>query len=1109
MKKSLKKTCAIALVAATSMGVVGTSDLVKSSTIDAGNTSYVKADGEFTAKNYLSITNYDKTVGLYNEFALPEVKFFDGTNASGEAVSEFTVTTPSGFTFDQTSSLISNGKFVVDEIGEYFVSYVKGNYAGEISFNVTSEDVTIDFVQDSETLIPSKIAIKDKNDNAFAGEFNVPNVVVKNESGDVVDAIVEISLTTPSYEISDISSTKKVVFNADNKIEEGYYIITYTAYSKNGSGEKDKYLNQTTIQFEGVSEKGYSNEYELSVEFDDEKPQSVNVGKTIVLPGVVATNKDTKETVNVTYSVVGYKNGSSTAITDADKFKDVAVLVEEDGKWEFTADEVGVYYSFIYTIKDAFGNQTTKSFNINTVQDNLTPTVMVVDAYATTGAGEETVVDNEDNIKDVVYKLKSIVGNEPVYIKAIYASDLATVNYSDFKFERILENANRTEIYKNTNFSDAKKELVFNHANPESLDADKYLAVDQTLNNGTYYITYKVTDAYGKSSSQTYKFVIDNTFDWKDANGEYIKPVVSFNDKFYSAVELGEVITFNEITASCEKDQYLFTRVYGEYYKGTELLSTTDNLVLKDGKYSIDTSKAPEGATMLKIHAEAVNDNDNAEQNTGKATPVEIKLYSEKLEGSAPVITNANYASTTTYTQGDTIEIPSVELTGGKGGVSSLSTVVSVKCTLADKSTVSYEAKNGGAVRIGDTYLYSGAKFMAATAGSYQVSVKVSDGAGNVVVQFFNYTVESADFAEELRFGNIGISEDTMELGETYKLPTPSIEGAEPGTNYDYYVTCVEGPTDATDYKYEFIPTKVGEYKLQYVMYDADTLATVSAKPVELTITVKDTTDPKINLVWETNYVLANGATTADTNKQAIKPAYDVNTTILLPKFSISDNSKASGIDKNKSNVVISSSKTGSYEIAYSDINNQFSTSGKLAYKFTQNAEYTITYNAYDIAGNHSKVVKTIKIGDLVAPTLIIDDAIVNQEFKKGQTITIDLSETESFITVEDNKTDLKKNDIKVSLWVGNVKQTETKDGDKVSFTLKDAGEYELRFEVTDGANLKTTKSKYFTIEEESGSSITQSDVTKTLLIVGSVLVLGGVVVYFIISKKKLDKLYK
>ena len=74
---------------------------------------------------------------------------------------------------------------------------------------------------------------------------------------------------------------------------------------------------------------------------------------------------------------------------------------------------------------------------------------------------------------------------------------------------------------------------------------------------------------------------------------------------------------------------------------------------------------------------------------------------------------------------------------------------------------------------------------------------------------------------------------------------------------------------------------------------------------------------------------------------------------------------------------------------------------------------------------------------------------------------------------------------------------------------MAEAGEYELRFSVKDDAGIETTQTKTFTISAEAGSTMTTTEAVGTILIVISVVVLAGVVVYFIVSKRKMDKLYR
>ncbi|MBQ7885204.1 MAG: hypothetical protein IJ318_03840 [Clostridia bacterium] len=1099
MKKSLKRTAAVVLAVATTAGVASTSAATLNNVYGDNNVkSVVHADSTENYKNTLQIANsnqYKKTVKLNETFEVPAAKVIDATGAEQDAT--FEVTTPSG-------DKITSSSFKVTEIGAYTITYTYGNYVGELTFVSEMTTYSVELLSNNANLLPSKVAVEDADGNAFKGSFNVPEYKVVDEDGDVVDAIVDITLQTPSYATSDISTSKVVDFNTID-IEEGYYIITYTAY-KNNSGVKGDYLAETKTEFNAVSATSYENEHELTLVYSSEKPNSVNVGKTVELPAITA--KAGNEAVPVYYTVEVYKNGSTTPIASTAKVNNTDTLIitkNEDGVYEFTADEVGVYYRVVYTVRDAFGelNQKQTEFNIETVEDTLDPTPIVVDAYDAADADALKALKNKD------YALKTTFGAEPVIIKAIYAEDLGTFDYADYTFERKIENSSREEIYKSTNKEDACKEIVFND-DTTTYDASKYIVIDKdevTLKDGYYYVYYTVTDAHGNKKSVQYKITIDSNFDWIDNSTSLeLKPTVEFNDTFFSSVELGEKIEFSNITASDANDARLETKVYYKYdVAGAE--ETT--LELNDeGKFVIDTSSAPTGATKVTIYAKAINDG-------GKETVIEeeIDLKSPNYGTVKPtiidVVEETGYSYT--YQQGARIVIPKVifadETTTDGTGVDALNASVSVKCTDAQGVVTNYTAQDIWSIKIGDALYVSNAQFTAATAGTYQVAVKVVDAAGNVLVKFFEYTVTDAAYTGSLRFANLGITDTTLELDGAYKLTQAQIVGTN-ADKYDYYVTCKTAAGDYELNKSEFKPKAIGEYKLQYVMYEkANINNIVSEETFDFTITVKDTKGPKINVNWETE--LLND--TAE--KQTILPAYAKGTKILVPTFSASD---TSGIDAEKSTIVISSSKT-TRTIKMSDMlaeykNGLNSKSGLMYYTFANDAEYTITYTAYDKQGNSNSVTKTIKIGDLVAPTLVVSDKIAETTYSVGDTITIDLADTKNYITVADSKTtDLEKSDVKVTLFVNGteVKKNTASTSTKYIFDLTEAGEYELKFSVTDDAGLTTTEVKTFTITSQARDGMSSTEVVGTVLIVVSVVVLAGVVVYFIVSKRKMDKLYK
>ena len=158
MKKSLKRTAAAVLAVATTAGVVGTTSLSNANNIGvSGNQKVVYADTATANRNTLEICRYEKTVKLYDEFVMPTAKFVDNTGASSN-LTEYTVTTPTGATFTQEN--VTGGKFKVDEIGTYTISYAKGDYKGEVTLTVEASQYSISLEQNNANILPKKIAIK-------------------------------------------------------------------------------------------------------------------------------------------------------------------------------------------------------------------------------------------------------------------------------------------------------------------------------------------------------------------------------------------------------------------------------------------------------------------------------------------------------------------------------------------------------------------------------------------------------------------------------------------------------------------------------------------------------------------------------------------------------------------------------------------------------------------------------------------------------------------------------------------------------------------------------------------------------------------------------------
>lgn len=266
------------------------------------------------------------------------------------------------------------------------------------------------------------------------------------------------------------------------------------------------------------------------------------------------------------------------------------------------------------------------------------------------------------------------------------------------------------------------------------------------------------------------------------------------------------------------------------------------------------------------------------------------------------------------------------------------------------------------------------------------------------------------------------------------------------------------------------------------------------------TITVKDSKGPSVK------------DSTFDYDDQKYMSVEDFKTNgIKILPIEATD---ASGLDVNKSQVVISwkradgtssgssGSKTYSGESAFEQQVYTVDTTNTTNYDGT----YTITYTIYDNAGNYTTKAYTISVGDNEAPTVVIDeDAFIESSYEVGTTLKIDTAN----ITMSDNKT--AKENLKVTIKLANTSTNEeveyTVSGTEYTFKEFDTvGSYKLTIEVEDEVGHVTTKSFTIDVTEKTTDSVQVYKIVGIVLIVISVLVLAGVIVYFIVSKVKLDK---
>ncbi|MDD3862654.1 MAG: hypothetical protein PHV79_02250, partial [Clostridia bacterium] len=360
------------------------------------------------------------------------------------------------------------------------------------------------------------------------------------------------------------------------------------------------------------------------------------------------------------------------------------------------------------------------------------------------------------------------------------------------------------------------------------------------------------------------------------------------------------------------------------------------------------------------------------------------------------------------------------------------------------------------------------------------------------------------------------INNGTAEKDETIDLPIPTLELGSDDLKIDgKYRGEITGPANyrlVSDIF--FTPGIIGTYSIQYI---ADVMDISGGEPGILfktvtskiyTIDVKDTTGPVFQDFERIESYFA------DLNATGV----DYCTEINLIEEGLLPESLSNDVNMKNSYITISSSSTVSKTIYLNETDKLESC------KFNGNDTFTLTYTLIDEKGNKTEKSVALDVGDVKPPVLDIDDDLFKDEYKIDDVISVDLSKISAVDDVDgeiltyDEETGQYsiKDGATMKVVIRNTTTGEELKNDldekdlKFQFTIATAGEYTVSIQISDTSNKVAINDDFaFTVAEDSNKGMTAEEILGTVLVIVSLVLLGGVIVYFIVSKKKLDKKYK
>ena len=1094
------------------------------------------ASNEFTEKsNYITVENFKSTAKVGENYDI--VQGTVGGDASN--VTE-TVTDPDGLEVIPTGT-----SFRVEKQGNYIITYTYTlgavQYSTDLKVNVSgiSETYAIKIPANAEKIVPT--TINPAKVNGDYREIAFPDAVVTDENGDVVEnAVVSTSLAVSE-------SVTGSGWNANEKIltigveDDVTYEVTYTYTSASG----ETYTTKLSV----YTDTDYKNNYKYTYGYSSTKPTTAEVGVETKLPGVIATTEN-GDTIPVHYTI-SVKVGTETFTTETAN----SPLSYEDGVYTLIP-QVSKNHEIIYAIEDFFGNTCTtspKTFTLTNVKDKTAPAPIVVAPYSADALAEDTEMVDISNALPVYHS------SENFFLLPIYANDIAT----DFVEENLT--LWRTLKYGSTVYFDeskiadsvANKVLVFNATSDVEQKVEAY-AQDNTNDQDVFavyangkVITIKASEIYivaddsealakGALTAKTYKAY----YNAKDAVGfekttpaysmtisgstiNYENPEVEMPVEIPSVILPGDKVSFTVKTPTDAYDSRI-----GAYVSYTTSASATvmdaeaeDSLLtLEDDTYTLEI---PEDATItsLTLKIFVINEDGKSAEVT-KDIQVLVPGASDTTE-----ITNTpanNDKNNGVFMQNTTIYLPNVEYTAQNADY------LNVEILVESENGTMMDVMNANARRVvGNVYTVNNAYFEALEYGDYEVTYISTDLAGNKTIYVYSITVaqDTSDLSVGFKLNSqINGGEDANRGDEiTLSVPTFTTNADDSVLNYTGYEVQIDKSATLIG-KTKFIPMDKGVYHITYVGY-AQVLQDATINGVDYVA------GDEVEFTSKTFTLTVNNQAPTLENEDKIKEFFadlnkagktlTLNEKIDLPTPVTNDDD----IVWEDSKIVISHATGSDEEIEFGEGVDRFTALADVDV-FGDNAVYTITYKLVDKYGDSKDYAFTLNVGDVTAPEIEVEDDILKTSYKlkdlKNTNLIIDMSKIQATDKITNDGADLITKgqdnkysiygDCKINVYLQNTSTsskitnaiTSSNSDLKYEFKVETAGEYKLVIEITDEQGQKATYDKtVFSVTEDENAGATAEEVLGIVLIVISVLLLGGVVTYFIVSKKSFERKYK
>ena len=1045
----------------------------------------------------------------------------------------------------------ANWQFTPKYVGDYKVTYTaeeSGSFAETketFVLHVTGSTATLALKTNTPFMLPSKVGAE------TTLVLPYPTITVEDEEyvgayiGEATEEdaqVVSVRVTDPNHQVWTEETTvddatsplgTKVLdgkthytFKAAKYNEEvvyGTYSISYI-YRNSQTGETVSKSYKVNVS-QGYT--GAENE-NITFTWDGSLPTSAVLGNEVTLPKPVTVDSSKNSESVGTYTVIDVvykKSGEEDVKYEVEDFKFTPMHEAKSGSYYeltykiYSLEQLDLANPENTTLEEALENGTpvTKTYTLANVTDTVAPVPQVVGAYELEEGNVSEAVAEALEGEDVSYLIPSKARTQvEIEIPAIYATDNYAYEgyFKDLTLSRTLvdEDGNTYKLDGEETIGDEDSDLVVTQAKTNEVAKVMFRI------GGTYTVRYRATDKANNTKDLSYKMVIS------DALTDLVKPAITL-PSLVEKVNPGEKITFSPATivdykTDSSSPETMDTNIKkGVYYylSNTPVASDADftdaNIALQelkvneDGVYEIEVPEDTE-LSYVNVVFRAEDDGKYLGQgdmadwaNNVAWSSKAVRIFKVNDEVAPTLETNLEaYVSQfldgaeNRYGQGETVVLDEITFSDKDSSNEYTSEYLTTSLKVYDK--------NGNQVKVsGMQYTYdnnsvtlANGKFVTTVAGEYQIVITATDLGGNSLINSVRFTVEDTK-APVVELENIPA---TMELGKTYVLPKPVVydDGEEIENSTNNIIQFGENNPSANFVKgtMEFTPLEKGTYTFRFVGRDG---AGLDAYSNWYSVTVSDTIKPVIKVNETELYTIIETAPYKLTNGVA--------NSIDIPLFTATD--EYNGVASTSVKVT----NPDGEELAVTTEADHYS------FKPTGHGIYTVTYSAVDLAGNNADSYSyTIKVGDVTPPTVTVQESNIPTSYKIGDTISIDLSK----ITIKDDVSgetttleDIKKavdtsrtdRDLKLKIVLKNADGTTldwTKEDDIWTYKFTTAGNYTISYLAEDKAGNENSDVLYsFEVKSTSSTSSISEATWGAVLIVISVALLAGVVIFFVKTK--------